>query len=61
MRQGNAYREIRSIVSESDVNLIIMGSQGSGFISELFLGSVSHNVLRHADCSVLVIPAEREK
>ncbi|MBW8382433.1 MAG: universal stress protein, partial [Youngiibacter sp.] len=43
------------------VNLIIMGSQGSGFMSELFLGSVSHNVLRHADCSVLVVPAEREK
>ncbi|MBP1919745.1 universal stress protein [Youngiibacter multivorans] len=61
MRQGNAYREIRNIVAENDVNLIIMGSQGSGFISELFLGSVSHNVLRHADCSVLVIPAEREK
>lgn len=61
MKQGNAYREIRNIVAESDVNLIIMGSQGSGFISELFLGSVSHNVLRHADCSVLVIPAEREK
>lgn len=61
MRQGNAYREIRNIVSESDVNLIVMGSQGTGFISELFLGSVSHNVLRHADCSVLVIPAEREK
>lgn len=61
MRQGNAYREIRNIVSESDVNLIIMGSQGSGFIAELFLGSVSHNVLRHADCSVLVIPAERDK
>ena len=39
--------------------LIVMGSQGRGFIQEVFLGSVSHNVVRHAPIPVLLIPAAR--
>jgi nucleotide-binding universal stress UspA family protein len=32
-----------------------MGTQGKGFIQELFLGSVAHNVSRLAPCPVLLI------
>lgn len=39
--------------------LILMGSQGKGYIEELFVGSVSHSVVRNADISVLLIPALR--
>ncbi len=38
------------------VSLTIMGSQGRGFLSRLFLGSVSHYVARHADSNVLLVP-----
>ena len=40
-------------------SLILMGTQGRGFVQELFLGSVSHNVARHARLPVLFVPAVR--
>jgi nucleotide-binding universal stress UspA family protein len=43
----------------SDYSLIVMGGQGRGFIEEVFLGSVAHNVVRHAPIPVLLIPALR--
>ena len=41
-------------------SLIVMGSQGAGFIKEVFLGSVSHNLVRLARQPVLLIPAARD-
>lgn len=38
--------------------LIVLGSQGHGFFNEIFIGSVSHNIARSADVSVLLIPAK---
>lgn len=39
-------------------SLILMGTQGRGFLQELFLGSVSHNVARYARLPVLFVPAD---
>jgi nucleotide-binding universal stress UspA family protein len=54
---GSPFYEITRLVRERNVNLVVMGSQGRGFIEEIFLGSVSHNVARHAVAPVLLIPA----
>jgi nucleotide-binding universal stress UspA family protein len=43
-----------------DISLIVMGTQGKGFITEIFLGSVAHTVSRLAPCPVLLIPTPRE-
>ncbi len=40
-------------------SLILMGTQGRGLIQEIFLGSVSHNIARHARLPVLFVPAVR--
>ncbi len=40
-------------------SLILMGSQGRGFIHEVFLGSVANNVARQAALPVLFVPAVR--
>lgn len=45
--------------AKKDYSLIVMGSQGRGFIKEIFVGSVSHNVVRNTDISVLLVPALR--
>ena len=45
--------------AKKDYSLIVMGSQGRGFVEEIFVGSVSHNVVRNANTSVLLIPALR--
>lgn len=55
---GNPTQEILN-ESKNGYTLIVMGSQGRGFINELFIGSVSHNVARSADMSVLLMPALR--
>ena len=51
----------KEILEEAKNNyaLIVMGSQGRGFFKEIFLGSVSHNVVRNANISVLLIPVLR--
>ncbi|KAF1086249.1 Universal stress protein [Sporotomaculum syntrophicum] len=60
IKHGNPSVEVLKTVQEIGVQLVIMGSQGRGFVKELFLGSVSHNIVRQADASVLLIPARRE-
>ncbi len=56
---GHPFAEIVRMIRERDVRLVVMGSQGRGFIKELFLGSVSHNVVRNSEAPVLLIPAKR--
>ena len=55
---GHPLPAITKILETQDISLIVMGTQGKGFIKELFLGSVAHNVARLASCPVLLIPAE---
>ncbi len=57
---GSPTADILEFVKNNDVSMVIMGSQGRGFIKEVFLGSVSHNIARHAAASVMLIPAERK-
>ncbi len=54
---GNPKKEIVDFIKRENISLVVMGRQGHGFISELFLGSVSHSVARHSKSSVLLIPA----
>lgn len=61
VKLGSPSKEIIEYANNSSAELIVMGSQGRGFVKELFLGSVSHNIARNADCSVLLIPAKRFK
>jgi nucleotide-binding universal stress UspA family protein len=56
---GSPIQEILKISKSQQPSLVVMGSQGRGFIREIFLGSVSHAVVRHSDVPVLLIPAVR--
>ncbi|MGR8979817.1 MAG: universal stress protein [Gammaproteobacteria bacterium] len=56
---GSSTQEILRVVAENGYSMIVMGSQGRGFISEVFLGSVSHNIVRKAPVPVLLVPAVR--
>jgi len=53
---GVPTTEILERAREGLASLVVMGSHGRGFISEMFLGGVSHNVARHAEAPVLLIP-----
>jgi nucleotide-binding universal stress UspA family protein len=53
---GHPLTAILGVLESQDISLIVMGTQGRGFIKEIFLGSVAHNVSRLAACPVLLIP-----
>ncbi len=40
-------------------SLVVMGSQGRGFIEEVFLGSIANNIARFAPLPALFVPAVR--
>jgi len=45
-----------SIVREAeDKDLIVMGNSGKGSISSFVMGSVSHYVVHHSECPVLIV------
>ena len=51
---GVPHQEISRLIRERDVQLALMGSQGRGFVGEIVLGSVSHNVVRSSMAPVLL-------
>lgn len=53
---GKPTQLILNYIKQNKITLTVMGSQGKGSIKELFLGSVSHQVGRHSDSHVLIIP-----
>jgi nucleotide-binding universal stress UspA family protein len=55
---GHPIPAILAVLKSHDISLIVMGTQGKGFIQEISLGSVAHNVSRLASCPVLLIPPE---
>jgi len=56
---GIPTAEILNEVATAKYSLIVMGSQGRGYIGELFPGNVSHNIARNASISLMLIPAIR--
>jgi nucleotide-binding universal stress UspA family protein len=58
---GSPSREIVREAQERGCHLIVMGSQGRGFLEEVFLGSVAHQVIRRAPAPVLLVPPPGKK
>ncbi|HDS85641.1 MAG TPA: universal stress protein [Phycisphaerales bacterium] len=56
---GSPKKEIIDRTRQDDISLVIMGTQGRGYVGELLLGSVSYAVARHSQTSVLLIRAIR--
>jgi len=61
LTSGEPEKEILSMSREGSFSLIVMGRQGKGkrLAREVFFGSVSKEVVRHAAVPILFIPAMR--
>ena len=53
--EGHTVEEIIKVAKERKFDLIVMGARGLSAIKEIFLGSVSHGVINHVQCPVLVV------
>lgn len=52
--KGNPAEMLIEYAKNRDVDLIVMGSRGLGTFKQMVMGSVSHNVVQHAHCPVLI-------
>ncbi len=53
---GSPIRAIGQEVRDNKIPLIIMGSQGKGFLEEMILGSLSYKTARYVNASLLLVP-----
>ena len=52
---GEPGTAICQIAVEESAAVVVLGSHGHGWLQRVLLGSVSHHVLQHAPCPVLVM------
>jgi nucleotide-binding universal stress UspA family protein len=52
---GNPAEKILSLAKREEVDVIVIGSSGKGFLQRRLKGSVSHKVATTAACSVFIV------
>lgn len=52
---GDIYYGIKEIIKEKDIDLVVMGTKGSGGFEEFLIGSNAERVVRHAPCPVITV------
>jgi nucleotide-binding universal stress UspA family protein len=55
VRHGQIWPNLREIIAENKVDLIVVGTHGRMGLGKLLLGSVAEDILRHAPCPVLTV------
>jgi nucleotide-binding universal stress UspA family protein len=54
-RLGLPAETIHEFIHEHPVDLIVIGTQGTGYLTERFMGSIATSLARKAECPVLII------
>ncbi|MCA6075295.1 universal stress protein [Fulvivirga sedimenti] len=52
---GDIYYGVKDIISQKNIDLVVMGTKGSSGFEEFIIGSNAERVVRHAKCPVLTI------
>ena len=55
VRDGKPYTEILNETVKSNIDLIVIATRGLSGLQGVFYGSVTEKVVRHAECSDLVV------
>lgn len=58
--EGAPAARLVEIAEREGAGLIVTGCRGFGLLREAILGSVSHDVVQHADVPVVVVPPHRK-
>ncbi|HEX6225769.1 MAG TPA: universal stress protein [Chryseolinea sp.] len=63
LRLGNSFHGIAYVITEHEVDLVVMGTSGRSQLEEMMVGSNTERVVRFARCPVLTIhekPSEKD-
>lgn len=52
---ANLDQRLFHMANDQQFDLLVIGSRGLNTLQEMVLGSVSHKVVKRADCPVLVV------
>lgn len=55
VRHGKVWPNLKAIVAENAIDLIVVGTHGRTGIGKMVVGSVAEDILRHASCPVLTV------
>jgi nucleotide-binding universal stress UspA family protein len=55
LKMGSPYQSIKDIITEQNVDLVVMGTSGASGVEEFMMGSNTEKVVRYAKCPVLTI------
>ena len=55
VRHGLIWKNLAGIISENEIDLVVVGTHGRTGLGKLVLGSVAEDILRHAPCPVLTV------
>ncbi|HEY0652884.1 MAG TPA: universal stress protein [Chryseosolibacter sp.] len=55
LRLGNPFHGMRTVITDQDVDLVVMGTSGRSKLEEMLVGSNTEKVVRHSKCPVLTV------
>jgi nucleotide-binding universal stress UspA family protein len=55
LKLGNPFHGIRTMITDHDVDLVVMGTSGRSKFEEMIVGSNTEKVVRHSKCPVLTV------
>ena len=58
IQEGNTLKEIQKVIRNNNIDLIVMGTLGETANREIFMGSVTKNLIQQVSCPVLAIPGD---
>lgn len=61
LRIGSPYQNIKDMINDNEVDLVVMGTKGSSGLEEFLIGSNAEKVVRHSKCPVLTIHRKADK
>lgn len=61
LERGDAATQILDYVNKYKIDLIVTGSRGLGQFRSLWMGSVSRKLVHYANCSVLIVKAQKKE
>lgn len=60
VKHFKVFSEVNEVARDHNADLIVMGSQGTSGLAEIFIGSNTEKVVRHSDIPVLVLKNKLE-